>query len=269
MDQNQLNNLKRWFGDYVASFYGQDEYINANIKLKEDHSHRTCDEMQYLTTALGLDENNSRIALAIAILHDIGRFEQFVKYQTYHDPKSTNHALLGLDVIHKTKPLDGLDLHEQQLIETAIKHHGIKELPANLQQDHLLFAKLIRDADKIDIYYVVIEGYKQYARNPNGFRLERELPDEPGYSMELIEAILAGQRFDYHRLRTWNDMKLIQLDWVYDVNFVPTLVRIKQRKLLEQILGFLPKTPDIEKVREKVFQYINQRIENSMPHPTQ
>jgi hypothetical protein len=61
-------------------------------------------------------------------------------------------------------------------------------------------------------------------------------------------------------LRTWNDMKLCALGWVYDVNFIPTLRRLKQRRHLETIFEFLPDTPDIRKVREKIFAYVEDRI---------
>ena len=87
-----------------------------------------------------------------------------------------------------------------------------------------------------------------------------ELPDEPGYSQEMVEGILAGRRIDYSILRTWNDMKLLQLSWVYDVNFTTTLKRIKERGFLEMVVDFLPKTDDIEKAAKKVFEYVDGRI---------
>ena len=48
MEQEQLEKLRAWFDDYVAGFYGDDDFLNANIKLKEEHSRRTCEEMLYL-----------------------------------------------------------------------------------------------------------------------------------------------------------------------------------------------------------------------------
>jgi hypothetical protein len=261
MEQRQLEKFRAWFDDYVAEFYGNDEFVNANIKLKEQHSRRTCEEMLYLAKELGLSDNQKRIAEVIAIFHDIGRFEQFVRYRTYNDPRSVNHCVLGLDVLRRMKMLDGLAKRERQLIEKAIEYHGLRELPADLEGECLLFSKLIRDADKIDIYYVVTDYYRQYRNDPDGFKLEVELPNEPGYSAQVVEKILSGRLIDYKALQTWNDMQLCQLGWVYDVNFAPTLERIRQRKLLEMILEFLPKTADIEKVKEKILRYVDSRIE--------
>lgn len=260
MQQNQLKKFRAWFGDYTAGFYGDDEYVNANIKLKEDHTRRTCDQMLYLAKELGLSGNQRRIAEVIALFHDVGRFEQFVKYRTYNDPRSVNHCLLGLEVLRQAKVLEQLKGPERQLIEKAIEYHGLRELPPDLNDDCLLFSKLIRDADKIDVLYVVTDYYRQYADNPQGFKLELELPEEPIYSTEVLEGLLHGRRIDYSELRTMTDMRLCQLGWVYDVNFVPTLKRIKQRRFLEMLVDFLPKTEDIKKVTEKIFEYVDLRI---------
>jgi hypothetical protein len=261
MEQEQLNKLRVWFDDYAAGFYGNDEFINANLKLKEEHSRRVCKEMSYLAGELGLTENQRRIADAIAILHDVGRFEQFVRYRTYSDFKSANHCLLGLEVLRREKILDQVDKKEKELIEKAIEYHGLIELLADLEGDGLLFSKLIRDADKLDIFYVVMEYSRQYRDNPEKFTLDLEFPDEPLYSTEVVDGLLCGRRIDYSKLRTLNDMMLCQLGWVYDVNFTATLKRIKQRRFLEKIFDFLPETEDINKVREKIFQYIDSRIE--------
>jgi hypothetical protein len=260
MEQEQLEKLESWFDDYVAKFYGDDDYVNANLKLKEEHSRRTCDEMLYLAGQLGLDANQKRLAEAIALLHDVGRFEQFVRYQTYNDPRSVDHCRLSLEVLTDAQVLEPLQESETELIARAIEYHGRKELPEDLDEEVLLFSKLIRDADKLDVFYVVLSNYRQYRENPEQFLLEVELPDEPGYSSEVVQDILRGRRIDHGRLRTLNDMKLLQLGWVYDVNFIVTLKRIKQCRYLEMIAELLPDTKDIDKVRKSIFRYVDARI---------
>lgn len=260
MNKEQLIKFKAWFDKFVAGFYGNDEYINANIKLKQVHSGRVCEEMLYLADQLRLEGNQRLLAETIALFHDVGRFPQFAKYQTYSDPKSVNHCLLGLEVLQKEKVLAELPDDERQIIETAIRYHGEKELPNNITGDTLLLSKMIRDADKLDIFNVVIMAYIQQRDDPDNFKLEIEMPDEPRVTPEVLEAILTGGRIDYKAIKTWNDMKLCILGWVYDVNFVATLRRLKQRRHLETIFEFLPDTPDIRKVREKILAYVKDRI---------
>ena len=261
MEQTQLDKFRIWFDDYVAGFYGDDETVNANIKLKDDHSRRTCKEMLYLAGELGLDENQKLLSETIALLHDVGRFEQFVKYRMYSDAKSVDHCLLGLEILEKNRVLDGIELQEKLLIQKAIECHGRKKLPPGLDGQCLLFSKLIRDADKLDAYYVVMKYYKQYRENPQNFKLGMELSDEPGYSVGVISELLSGRCVDNRKVSKLNDLKLSLLGWVYDVNFTPTLKRIKQCGYLEKLLGFLPADEDSEKIREKILGYVDFRIE--------
>ncbi|MHC4213870.1 MAG: HD domain-containing protein [Planctomycetota bacterium] len=261
MEQRQLDRLKGWFEGFVRGFYGNDEYVNANLKMKYQHSLRTCEEMLYLVEQLGLDANQRRIAEAIALLHDVGRFVQFVEYRTYNDARSTNHSQLGVELLQKAGILDILEDSQRQYIEDAIRYHGLKELPSDLEGEALFYSKLIRDADKIDALQVVTENFIEYNSDPEKFILEVEFPDVPEYSQEVLDSILSGKRIDYQELRTWNDMKLCLLGWVYDVNFAATLKRIRQKRYLETMFDFLPDDDKIAMVREKIFDFVDAAIE--------
>jgi hypothetical protein len=168
--------------------------------------------------------------------------------------------LLALEVLEKEKLLEQIPSIEQQIIEAAIRYHGDKAIPKNLTDDALLLAKMVRDADKLDIYHVITNRYMLHRNDPENFKLEIEFPDTPGYSLEVLNAVLNEQLIDYKTLKSWNDMKLLILGWVYDVNFAATMKRIKQRKSLEPIFDFLPDNEDTKKVRKKIFKYIESRI---------
>jgi hypothetical protein len=103
--------------------------------------------------------------------------------------------------------------------------------------------------------------YKKYRENPQEFKLGMEFPDEPGYSEDVINELLSGRCLDNRKVRKLNDLKLSLLGWVFDVNFISTLKRIKSRGYLEKLLGFLPADEDIERVREKILKYVDFRIE--------
>ncbi|MFA5553903.1 MAG: HD domain-containing protein [Phycisphaerae bacterium] len=261
MEKAQLKKIEAWFDSYVAGFYCDgDDFLNSNIELKEKHSRLVRDDILWLADRLKLTENQKNIAAAIGLLHDVGRFSQFRDYRTYRDTNSLNHSLLGRDVLRKENVLAGLDSEEINYIETAVAHHGDKEIPAGLEGDTLLYCQLIRDADKIDIYRVVLDYYKSYLANPESFKLELELPDEPTCSEEIIRDLLAEKRISYDILKSFNDIKLLMLSWVYDVNFAPTFERIKQQKFLEKVIDFLPQTEDITRVRKHILDYVDKRI---------
>jgi hypothetical protein len=260
MEQDRVERLRVWFDEYTSRFFCDDEYVNAHLLLKQEHTARTCAEIGLLAEELDLDANQKRVAEVVALLHDVGRFPQFAEYRTYNDVKSVDHCQLGVTVLRDEGVLEALSDEERQWVETAVACHGRKVIPSGVAGPALLFLKLIRDADKIDIFRVVLNNYRGYREHPDTFLLEIELPDEPGYSGEVLAAVLNQQLVDSRRLRTLNDMKLCQVGWVYDVNFTASLQRIRELGFLDEIFGFLPQTPDIARAREAIHDYIDARL---------
>jgi len=260
MRQEQVERFKHWFAEYTRRFLGEDEYVNAHLRLKQEHTSRTCEETLSLAEQLALDDSQKQVAEVIALFHDIGRFPQFAKYGTYCDGRSVDHCRLGVEVLAEEGLLTTLRREEKEWIETAVENHGRKSLPAGLRGQALLFAKLIRDADKLDILRIVISNYRVHLQNPVKFSFEIELPDEPRYSPEVLDAVMNGRLVDYQDLRTLNDMKLCQLGWVYDMNFAAGLERLRQRGFVEELIGFLPQTPEIAALKDLVLTYIDERL---------
>ncbi len=260
MKQEQVERFRRWFDEYSARFLGDDEYVNIHIRLKQEHTRRTCEEILFLAGQLALDESQTYVAEVIALFHDIGRFPQFAKYRTFKDFRSIDHCRLGVEVLAQEGILDSLPREEKQWIETAVDCHGRKSLPPDLRGQALLFAKLIRDADKLDIYRIVVSNYRAYRENPAKYSFEVELPDDPGYSPPVLDAIINGKAVDYHDLRGMNDMKLCQLGWVYDINFIAALERLQQRRYIDDLLGCLPPGDEMQRVRHKILEHIESRL---------
>lgn len=260
MNKEQLLTFKTWFTEFVATFYtAGDDFLNRNIQLKECHTHRVCNEMRQLAVALEMKGPDVLLAEAIALFHDVGRFPQFKQYRTYKDHVSENHCLLALKVLADHDVLADLPDDEQTIIEKAIEFHGAKELP-QLDERTMLFAKMIRDADKIDIYGLLTENYRILAEEPENFKWELEFPDTPECNPEIIDALLNRRLIDYHRIKTVNDAKLLQLGWVYDVYFDWSLKQIHDRGCLQAIIDLLPDIEEVRKVTDHINGYVHERI---------
>lgn len=263
MLQDQLDRFKRWFDRYTSRFFGDDDYVNANLEQKQQHTRRTCHEIVLLARELALDEDEIRTAELIALLHDTGRFPQFAQYRTFNDTRGVNHGHLGVQVLRREGVLDVLPNRQRQWVETAVGLHGRKALPSALTGRALLFARLIRDADKIDIFRIVVDASRRYRDDPDNFLLEIELPDEPGYSPQVLDAILNERLIDFAKLRNLNDARLCQLGWVYDLNFTPSLRRIDQCGFLEELFAYLPNDDGLQQARRKIRQYVDTRLASS------
>ena len=263
MIENSVDNafFHSWFRKYVKGFYSDDPKIQENIRLKEEHTLRVCKEILWLGKALHLDKNALRLADTIALFHDIGRFEQFRTYGTFNDRVSENHATLGLKVLEETNVLSRLTKTQRSIAYKAIGYHNVRKLPDSASEtpDCLLYSKLVRDADKLDIWRVVTNYYgrRHKHRNP---ALELELPDTPEYSYCFVEDILNNRVSNSHELKTFNDMKLLQLGWIFDINFTQTFIQIQQRRIIEKIIADLPDTEDIRKIQNHLKEYLNEYL---------
>jgi len=60
-------------------------------------------------------------------------------------------------------------------------------------------------------------------------------------------------------LKTFNDMKLLQLGWIFDINFTPTFRYIRQRRIIEKIIAALPDTGDIRKIQKHLNGYLEEK----------
>ena len=260
MEKGTLERLHAWFDAYTARFRNGDSRVNANIRFKHDHSLRTEAQMIELAADLNLDEDQKAVAQAIGLVHDVGRFEQFSVFHTFSDGLSVDHGWLGAQVLCQTAALADLDRHVQHLICTAVHHHNKKQVPVHLSDPDLMYCRLVRDADKLDILQGLIATCQSLRADPEGFELEMDLPDEPHCTPRIVEAILNGQTVSFSDLRTFNDVMLIQLGWVYDVNFVPTFRQIRDRHMMEQILTLLPNLPEVHQIGKQVMAYVDGRL---------
>ena len=256
IEKEALLSLKAWFADYVKTFHSADPEIQQNINIKKEHTIRVCSEIIDIAQSLGLNREELRLAKAIALLHDVGRFEQYDRYGTFSDLNSENHAVLGIKILNENNILKGIDQSTQELILCAIFHHNRIELPKRTTEACLFFTKLLRDADKLDIWRVLTNYYcnKNIPRNES---IELGLPDTPEISGKVCQELMAGKPIKEEHLKSLNDFKLLLIGWVYDVNFPRTFQLIRERGYLEMIRDALPPS---ERVLE-IYSIIRTRLE--------
>lgn len=258
MNQEKLQSLKKWFDGYVASFatpVGEDQ---RNINVKQDHTHRVCLHAVRIAGDLRLGPREVMLAETIALLHDVGRFPQYREYKTFDDGISVNHAAVGARVLLEGDVLRDLSKVDQDIIIRAVTLHNVFSLPAGLGGDLALFAKLIRDADKLDILRVLIEYFEQ----EEGSRAEAValgLPDLPGYSKEVLSCLRRGEMARKDALATQNDFKLLQLAWMYDLNFTSSFRTVVERNYIQKIAEKLPRTDEITQAVRSVSEYVDGR----------
>lgn len=230
-----------------------------NITVKQVHTREVCLNAARIAEDLGLGREEAMLAEAIALFHDIGRFPQYQQYKTFDDSISINHAALGAKVLRKNKVLRNLPKRDQDIIIRSVTLHNVFSLPAGLDDETLLFAKLVRDADKLDILRVFIEYFEQ----DKGGRAEAValgLPDAPGYSQEVLSCVNRGEMARKSLLKTQNDFKLLQLTWLYDLNFRSSFQMIVDRDYILKLSAKLPRTDEIAGAVAVVQSYVSEQL---------
>ncbi|NJD57536.1 MAG: HD domain-containing protein [Nitrospirae bacterium] len=258
MDTVDLLNIRQWVTRYCKTFHSPDEDNQRNIALKELHTHRVAANMLSIAGTVLRNKSKVMIAEAIGLLHDIGRFPQYAQYRTFRDSVSVNHGRLAAKVIESENILNGIPINEKDMILDAVRFHNAPSVPGDLNAETIFFLKMIRDADKLDIWRVFAEYYAKPAE-------EREsavglgLPDTPQYTDAVLMCLAEGAVASLSSLITLNDFKIMQLTWVYDLNFPASFRLAGDQGHIDRIISALPETDYIKNAVAKLKQYVRDR----------
>lgn len=256
MNKVDLDRLRAWFSEYVQRFYFPSEEDLRNIVLKEEHSLKVSENMVIIAREQKADNRQLLLSEAIGLFHDIGRFSQYREYRTFKDSISVNHGKLGATILADTLILQDLPPHEQELIISSVHFHNTFAIPSLENPEAVYFLKLIRDADKLDIWRVFSEYYEAGNRE-KASAVNLGLPDTPEYSEHVISCLHDEKLASLRDLKTLNDFKLMQLSWIYDLNFPASFRLLGERNYLNRIASTLPMTSEIKSVCDSLTHFIS------------
>ena len=241
-----LSQYHQWFENYANGIHSNDEVTTKFIGLKKLHTEKVVEITDILATELQLSPIQQNIAHIIALFHDIGRFYQMQMYHTFNDKKSENHATIGVRVLLKHQLFENMALKTRTAIYTAIMHHNMRHLPKFKDPKIYFLSQLIRDADKLDIYRIVCQEYKEIqtdgtedAKKSSGFAQLWFLIDD-SITESILHGFLRHEQIPTGIAQTIADVKVMQLAWIYDFNFPESIGLLKKKGYLDQILDSMP-----------------------------
>lgn len=256
-----FSGLKNIFFEHLSSFVSVDPvYLNA-MMLKKIHSVRVSNQIWHLAKALGLCGEDIETARIAGLFHDIGRFRQYHVYGTFNDSRSENHALLGLLEIEEYGLFRGLAADRADMIKAAIENHNKIRLPEMDDERTRLFSLLLRDADKLDIWRVMIAHVKKGDTGRHD-PVTQNLPLSDTVSEKLLAYLEAGQPIPFSELANLNDYKLFLISWIFDLNFRPSIEAAVRRRVISQISDTLPYSEDLRKRMEGLEKSLASMAEN-------
>lgn len=257
-------NAKALFEQYLDGYDRNDD----KVRLKIVHTYGVVKQSEEIAKRMGLSEEDTELARMIALLHDIGRFEQLKRFDSFL-PETMDHAAYGVKVlfgdgkggeegaensgmIRKFLPEDTWD----DIIRTAIARHSDFILDGIEDERTLLHARLIRDADKLDNCRV---------------KLVDDLETFMGASAEEIgkteispwvrEEALAGHSILSSDRVTPMDYWVSYLAYFYDLNFRESRDIVRENDYVRRIIRRIPYTnprtrETMETLEKNIQEYI-------------
>lgn len=248
-----IENAKKVFKEYVDNYNLKD----GKIALKYAHILRVSSISKRIATELELPEEDIQLAELIGIFHDIGRFEQVKVYNTFVDRDSINHGEYGVKVLFEDGLIEKFNVDEKyyETIRKAILNHNRAAIEEGLSEHDLLHCKIIRDADKLDIFYVLLTD-----ETINTYGTE-SLEDET-FSDEIVREFYEDHSIDYAKRETFGDKWICHMTYVYDFNFKSSYLYMKEKDYINKMFE-MPRfrraetIKTAEKITKVASEYIN------------
>ena len=245
-----IDNAIEEFNNYTSNYldYGK------MIELKINHTHRVVSLCGKIARSINLSKKEVDISKLIGLLHDIGRFEQWKRFNTYSDKKSIDHADLGVEVLRKDDYLRKyiIDTKYDKVILNSIKYHNKYTIPSNLDEKTSVFSKLIRDADKIDILNIY-----------NSKEIEFEVEDK-SFNDTIYSNLINRKPVNRENIKTKVDRLAIPLGFIFDINYKESFKILKSKKYFDKLIDIYSKktkNTELKEQLEEIRKVINNYIE--------
>lgn len=241
-----VSNCRKKFIEYVKTF----DMKEPAIMGKFHHSFRVMNYAYEIAKSLHLNEEDQKLASIIGLYHDIGRFTQWTEYGTYEDQKSIDHADLGVKLIQDqfiTILSDNIEI--QNIICKSIQNHSKLYMEEHMNEKEILFSKIIRDADKLDI--MIEQNNKILTKNPT-------------LNTHFISSILKHQLCQNQYMRNCDEDSILrQLAFLFDLNFLYTYRWLQNKEIIEKKLKLLetnfPQEKQISMIKETLLNYLQEK----------
>lgn len=260
--REELNNMfeiaKNKFIEFIKNSY---DLNDDKVKHKLNHTLHVVDNSKYLCNKLNLDDETKELAMSIALLHDIGRFNQAKELQNFReDINSYDHATLGVKLLFENNLIRSFIEFDKydEIIKIAIANHSkyIVDFDS-MNEIQVLHSKIIRDADKLDSFRAKYEDDIYTMANITQEELESSLISDNIFNDFMNEkTILSKDR------KTPIDIWISYIAFIYGLYFDESLNYIRKldyiNKLVDRFDYKLEDTKDkMEQIRNKGNNFIS------------
>lgn len=278
--------IKKTFQEYT------DRYDSANpkIKLKIDHTYRVANLCEQIAQSLELSAAEVDLAWLSGMLHDVGRFEQLRRYNTFSDAQSIDHARFAVELLYdegliadyvpeisttelvadartwrsmgganESPTAQSEDMPLSDILQTlriAIGEHSAYRIQKGLDERTRMFCQILRDADKVDIFRVICDTPMEEVY---GFQTKDILCS--AITPEVMQAF-----YEHHAVL--RKLKKCPADYIvahgsltFELVYPESLRIAKEQGYLKQMMSFQSENPDTAEIFEDLRKDLNGYLE--------
>ena len=255
-----LRKAQESFKEYLKDYDIED----GNIKLKIKHTYEVVNKSEYISKGLGLNQENIELAKLIALLHDIGRFEQVKQTSDFLDGKDFDHANYGIKVLFEDNLIRKFieDNQYDNIIKKAIYNHNKYKIEEKLNNAELLHSKIIRDADKLDNFRVKeTEHFSNIfpsKYNPKTINFESISP-------KVYNDFMNQKCIKLEDRQTQIDFWVCVIAFIFDLNFDISLKYVKENDYIDILIDRIEyKNNDTKQKMEDIRKCAKEYLEKSI-----
>ncbi len=250
---------KKYFDKFLKDNY---DITDEKINRKLEHTYNVVENAKYLCKHLKLDKINTELAMIIALLHDIGRFDQAKIMKTFReDITSFDHATLGVKILFEKGEISNYVDNElyYPIIEKAIGNHSKYILDETGMTDtEILHCKIIRDADKVDSFRVKTVGNIYSIANVTVEDVEKSKVTEKVYNTFMNhKTILSKDR------QTGLDIWVSYIAFIFGLEFKESYELIKENDYLNKLFNRFKYKVDnstMDELKKCAFEYLENKL---------
>lgn len=254
-----IEEARKAFAEYVKPY----DMSNEKIALRVEHIYRTVEVAKKIAEDLELSQEQILLAQLIALLHDIGRFEQIKIYNTFSDKHSIDHADFGVKILFEDGNIRKFvaETKYDDIIYKSIKNHNKFSIADALDEEELLQAKIIRDADKTDIFAVFVQDIK----SGDNVLYNYEKVSKQRITPKVMQDFRNHKQTNRNDFTTDIDNYINTISFIFDYNYITGLKIIQQNKYIERVMKPIciceETLEQMNEIIEIANTYIKQRIE--------
>lgn len=250
---------KKHFEDYLNDNY---DINDKKVNRKKEHTYKVVENAKYLCEFLKLDKINTELAMIIALLHDIGRFDQAKIMKTFReDITNFDHASLGIKILFEKGEIKRYVDNESYypIIKKAIGNHSKYILDETGMNDvEILHCKIIRDADKIDSFRSKLVDDIYTIANISKEELENSKVTEKVYNtFKEHKTVFSKDR------QTGLDIWVSYIAFIFGLEFKGSYELINKNDYLNKLFNRYDYKADkstMDELKECAFEYLNNKL---------